>query len=84
MKNHTTFVRMRTRDHPEDSKKSKKAPRFVEFNFLTNRHKQKRFCRMKEEGKISPNCLNFLCFAWGLSYDLSKFSSIIFFDFERR
>ena len=33
MKNDTTFVRMRSSDHRGDAKLSKKAPRFVEFNF---------------------------------------------------
>ena len=33
------------------------------------------FHRMKEEGQIYKKCLIFLIiFAWGLSYDLSKFS----------
>ena len=46
MKNDITFVRMRSSDHLGDSKmskKKKKAPHFVEFKFLTNRHRQKRF-----------------------------------------
>ena len=33
MKIDTAFVRMRSSDHLEDAKMSKKAPRFVEFNF---------------------------------------------------
>ena len=32
MKNDTTFVRMRSGDHPGDAKMSKKAPYSVEFN----------------------------------------------------
>ena len=44
MKNDTTFVRMRSGDHLEDAKMfKKKAPRFVELNFLTNCDRQKRF-----------------------------------------
>ena len=43
MKNDTTFVRMRSSDHLGDAKLSKKAPRFVEFNFLTNHIRRKRF-----------------------------------------
>ena len=34
MKNDTTFVCMRSGDHLGDAKMSKKAPRFVEFNFF--------------------------------------------------
>ena len=43
MKNDTTFVRMRSSDHIGDPKPRKKAPRFVEFNFLINRNRRKRF-----------------------------------------
>ena len=41
MKNETTFVRMGSSGHPGDAKRPKKAPRFVEFNILTNRKRQK-------------------------------------------
>ena len=34
MKNDTTFVRMRSGDHLGDGKCRKKAPRFIEFNFV--------------------------------------------------
>ena len=43
MKNDTTFERMRSSDHLGDAKMSKKAPRFVEFNFFKNRIRRKRF-----------------------------------------
>ena len=43
MKNDTTFVCMRSGDHLGDTKMSKKAPHSVEFNFLMNCDRQKRF-----------------------------------------
>ena len=43
MKNETTFVRMRSGDHLGDPKCRKKAPRFVESNFLTNCNRRTRF-----------------------------------------
>ena len=42
MKNDTTLVRMRSGGHL-GAKMSKKAPRFVEFKFLSNRNRRKRF-----------------------------------------
>ena len=55
-----------------DAKMSKKGTRFVEFNFLTNSDRRKRFGRTKEEWQIYK--IIQLIFAPGLSYDLSKFS----------
>ena len=52
MKYDTTFVRMRSDDHFENARLSKRAPRSVEFNFFINCDKQKRFRRMKDEGQI--------------------------------
>ena len=43
MKDDTTFVRMRSGNHLGDAKMSKRAPRSVEFNFLFNCDRQKRF-----------------------------------------
>ena len=74
MKNDTTFVRMRSCDHLGDAKNVEKAPRFVEFNFFTNRNRRKGFCRMKEEGQMYKVLTYILIFAWGLSYDLSNLS----------
>ena len=75
MKDDATFVRMRSGDHLGDAKCRKRAPRSVEFNFFNNCDRQKRFRRMKEEGLIYKSVPQiFLIFAWGLSYDLSKFS----------
>ena len=57
----TTFVRMRSGDHPGDSKMSKRAPRFVEFKFLTNHHRHKRFLqneRMTDQQTL-PQVFNF-------------------------
>ena len=51
MKNDTTFERMRSGDHPEDAKMSKKAPRSVEFNFFINCDRND-IHRMKKEGQI--------------------------------
>ena len=85
MKNDTTFVRMRSGDHLGDAKMSKKAPRFVEFNFFTNRNRRKWFLQSERRRADLQNPSIFLIIAWGLSYDLSKFSDDFtpFFDFER-
>ena len=63
---------------------SKKTPRFVEFNFLTNCRKQEWFLP-NERGADVPNVSDLLIFAKGLTYDLSKFSDDFspFFEFER-
>ena len=75
MKNDTTFVHMRSGDHLGDAKCRKRAPRSVEFNFLLIAIDTNGFHRMKEEGQIYKRVdSNFLTFAQGLSYDLSKFS----------
>ena len=81
MKNDTTFVRMRSGDHLGDAKCQKRAPRSIEFNFFINCDRHKRFSQ-KERRNVASD---FLTFAWGLSYDLSKFSDDFtpFFDFER-
>ena len=66
MKNDTTFVRVRSGDHLGDANMSKKAPRFVEFNFLLIAIDRKGFCRMKEEGLIyTKRCLRFFNFCLG-------------------
>ena len=86
MKNDTTFVRMRSSDHLGDAKMSKKATRFVELNFFTNRNRRKRFSQNERRKADLQNLASkFFIFAWGLSYDLSKFSEdfTAFFDFER-
>ena len=65
---------------------SKKAPRFVEFNFFMNRNRQKRFSQNERRRADLQNVASkFLIFAQGLSYDLSKFSDDLhrFFDLER-
>ena len=70
MNNDTTFLRMGSGGC---KKCRKKAPRSVEFNFLTNR--QNALCRTREEGQIYKTVASdFLPFAPGLSYDISKFS----------
>ena len=51
--NDTTFVRMHSGDHLGDAKMSKKrAPRSVEFNFLSIVIDRNGFCIMKEEGQM--------------------------------
>ena len=57
----------------ETQKCRKRAPRFVEFNFLLIAIDGNGFRRMKEEGLIYKG-LPQIFFAKGLSYDLSKFS----------
>ena len=48
MKNDTTFVRMCSGDHLRDAM-SKRAPRYVEFSFLSIALDRNGFRRMKEE-----------------------------------
>ena len=75
MKNDATFVRMRSGDHLGDAKMSKGAPRSVEFNFFNNCDRQKRFSQNERKRADLQNIASdFLIFACGLSYDLSKFS----------
>ena len=86
MKNNTTFVRMRSGDHLGDAKMSKRAPRSVEYNFFNNCDRQKRFSQNeRRRADLQKFASDFLIFAWGISYDLSKFSDDFtpFFDFER-
>ena len=86
MKNYTAFVRMLSGDHLGDAKCRKKAPRFVEFNFLTNRSRRKRFSQ-NERRRVDLQSVasDFFIFSPGLGYDLSKFSKKFYpiFDFER-
>ena len=59
----------------ETQKCCKRAPRFVEFNFFTNHNRRKRFSQNeRRRADIQNVASKFLIFAWGLSYDLSKFS----------
>ena len=75
MKNDTTFVRMRSGDHLGDAKCRKRAPHSVEFNFFTNCDRRKRFSQNERRRAVLQNLAsNFLIFAPGLSYGLSKFS----------
>ena len=65
---------------------SKKAPRSVKFNFFTSCDRQKRFSQNERiRADLQNITSDFLIFAPGLSYDLSKFSDHFtpFFDFER-
>ena len=59
----------------ETQKCRKRAPRSVEFNCFINCDRQKRFLqneRRRADLQKAPS--EFLIFAQGLSYDLSKFS----------
>ena len=52
---------------------SKKAPRSVNFNFFINCDRQKRFSQNeRRRADLQNNASDFLIFAWGLRYDLSK------------
>ena len=54
---------------------SKIEPRFVEFNFFTNRNRRKRFSQNeRRRANLQNAASNFEVFAWGLGYDLSKFT----------
>ena len=75
MKISATFVRMRSGDHLGDAKMSKRAPLSVEFNFFNNCDRHKRFSQNeRRRADLQTVASDFLIFAWGLSYDLSKFS----------
>ena len=75
MKIDTTFVRLRSGDHLGDSKMSKKGTRSVEFNFFTTCDRKKRFSQNeRRRANLQNVASNFLIFAPGLSYGLSKFS----------
>ena len=74
MKNDTTFVRMGSGDHLLAAKTSKKGTSLRRFNFLLIEIDRNCFRRMKEEGQIYK-ATDFVIFAQGLSYDLSKFSN---------
>ena len=75
MKNGTTFVRMRSGDHPGNAKNVEKGHLSPSnLTFLLIAIHRNGFRRMKEEGQIYKNASDFLIFAQGLSYDLSKFS----------
>ena len=61
----------------ETQKCRKRAPRSVEFNFFINCDRQKRFSQNeRRRADLQKGASDFLIFAWGLSYDLSKFSDI--------
>ena len=65
MKNDTFFMRKLISDYLGDAKMLKKAPRFVEFNFFTNRNRQKRFSQNERRRADRQNfASNFLIFAW--------------------
>ena len=58
----------------ETQKCRKGAPRSVEFNFFNNCDRQKRFSQTESRRADLQNfASDFLIFALGLSYDLSKF-----------
>ena len=74
-KNDTIFVRMRSGDHLRDAKCRKRAPRSVEFNFFINCDRHKRFSQdERRRVDLQNGASDFLILAWGLCYDLSKFS----------
>ena len=59
----------------ETQKCRKRAPRSVEFNFFINCDRQKRFSQNeRRRADLQKKASDFLIFAEGLSYDLSKFS----------
>ena len=63
-------------DHLEDAKKSKKAPHFIELNFLMNHHREKRFLHSERRADLQTLPQIFLICAPGRSYDLSQFRDI--------
>ena len=74
MKNHTTFVRMRSGDHLGDTKMSKRGTSLHRIIFL-NRHKQKWLSQTQRKWADKQNfASDLLVFAPRLTYDFSKFS----------
>ena len=74
MKPDITFMRMRSGDHHGDARMSKKAPRPSNLTLERIGIAKTVFAERKKKGR-STNCASdFLIFAPGLSYDLSKFS----------
>ena len=72
----------------ETQKWRRRAPRSVEFNFFINCDRQKRFSQNeRRRADVQNLASDFLVFAQGLSYDLSKFiddfTPFFFFFFER-
>ena len=75
MKNDTTLYACAVVITLETQKCRKRAPRSVEFNFFINCDRHKRFSQNERRWIDLQNFASmFLIFAWGLSYDLSKFS----------
>ena len=58
----------------ETQKCRKGAPRSVEFNFFINCDRHKQFSQNERRVDLQNVASDFLFFALGLSYDLSKFS----------
>ena len=77
MKNDTTFVRMAiviTLETQNVEKIHLTCTSFFEFPFVTNRNRRNRFSQNKRRRAHLKNAASKnLIFAWGLSYDLSKF-----------
>ena len=71
----------------ETQKRRKRAPRSVEFNFFIICDGHKRFSQNERRGIDLQNvATDFFIFAYGLTYNLSKFSddfTPFFFNFER-
>ena len=86
MKNDATLCACAVVITLETQKCRKRAPRFVEFNFFINCDRHKRFSQNERRRvDLQKSASDFLIFALGLSYDLSKLSDDFtpFFDFER-
>ena len=86
MKNETTFVRMRSGDLLGDAKMAKKARRSVEFNFLTNCDRQKRFfAERKTKGRSTKRYLKILILLQDLVLAFQSLVMILpnFFDIKR-
>ena len=75
MKNDTTLCACAVVITLKTQKCRKRAPRSVEFNFFIICDRHKRFSQNERRGVDLQNVASeFLIFAQGLSYDLSKFS----------
>ena len=75
MKNHTTFVRMRSGDHLGDTKMSKRGTSLHRSYVFRIALDKNGFCRHKENGQTNKIfASDLLVFAPRLSYDFSKLS----------
>ena len=78
MNNDTIFVRMRMVITLEMQKCRKRAPCSIEFSFIINCDRRKRFSKNeRRRADLENRASDFLIFAYELSYDLSSLVTIL-------